>query len=262
MFSASHRGGSGPPLLLLHGFTDTWRTWELVLPELERHHEVLAPTLPGHAGGAPLPEPATDVALVDWIESVLDDAGWERPHVAGNSMGAYLGLLLAERERARSLVALAPAGGWAPGDDSYLDTLAFFEEMQRLARQAAPHADRIMASPNGRRSATQYITVRHAHLDSRLLADQLVGAAACDGAQTLIERGRRDGWRVDPERIRCPVRFVWGGDDRILEWPRTSALYRQQFPHAEWIELDGVGHCPQLDVPRETAQLILGLTAR
>ena len=30
--------------------------------------------------------------------------------------------------------------------------------------------------------------------------------------------------------------------------------------HADWVELDGVGHCPQLDVPLETAQLILGFT--
>lgn len=60
-FTPAHRGGAGPPLLLLHGFTDTWRTWELVLPALEREHEVLAPTLPGHAGGPDLPpEELTD----------------------------------------------------------------------------------------------------------------------------------------------------------------------------------------------------------
>ena len=53
-FTPSHRGGSGPPLVCLHGFTDTWRTWELVLPALERRYDVLAPTLPGHAGGPPL----------------------------------------------------------------------------------------------------------------------------------------------------------------------------------------------------------------
>jgi pimeloyl-ACP methyl ester carboxylesterase len=40
--------------VLVHGFTDTWRTWQLVLPALARHHDVLAPTLPGHAGGPPL----------------------------------------------------------------------------------------------------------------------------------------------------------------------------------------------------------------
>jgi len=50
-FTASHRGGAGTPMVCLHGFTGTWRVWELVLAQLERHHDVLAPTLPGHAGG-------------------------------------------------------------------------------------------------------------------------------------------------------------------------------------------------------------------
>jgi pimeloyl-ACP methyl ester carboxylesterase len=41
-FTAAHRAGSGSPLVCLHGFADTWRTWELVLPALERRHDVLA----------------------------------------------------------------------------------------------------------------------------------------------------------------------------------------------------------------------------
>ncbi len=57
MFTALHRGGGGEPMVLLHGFTDTWRTWELVLPTLEQHADVLAPTLLGHAGGPPIPGP-------------------------------------------------------------------------------------------------------------------------------------------------------------------------------------------------------------
>jgi pimeloyl-ACP methyl ester carboxylesterase len=43
-------------MVCLHGFTDTWRTWELVLDDLERSHDVLAPTLPGHAGGPASPD--------------------------------------------------------------------------------------------------------------------------------------------------------------------------------------------------------------
>jgi pimeloyl-ACP methyl ester carboxylesterase len=54
VFTPAHRGGAGPPLVCLHGFTGTWRVWELVLPALERRHEVPAPTLLGHAGGPPL----------------------------------------------------------------------------------------------------------------------------------------------------------------------------------------------------------------
>jgi pimeloyl-ACP methyl ester carboxylesterase len=58
------------------------------------------------------------------------------------------------------------------------------------------------------------------------------------------------------------VRIVWGSVDRLLPWPRAAARYREQWlPHADWVELDGVGHCPQLDVPLEAAQLILGFTA-
>jgi len=41
----------------------------------------------------------------------------------------------------------------------------------------------------------------------------------------------------------------------------AAARYRDELlPHADWVVLDGVGHCPQLDVPLETAELILGLT--
>lgn len=83
-FTPAHRGGTGPPLVLLHGFMDTWRTWQLVLPALERRHTVFAPTLPGHAGGPPLPEDLHRSVLVDAVETMMDDAGIATAHIAGN----------------------------------------------------------------------------------------------------------------------------------------------------------------------------------
>ncbi|WCB91454.1 hypothetical protein DSM104299_00125 [Baekduia alba] len=71
----------------------------------------------------------------------------------------------------------------------------------------------------------------------------------------------RQGWVLDSSAIACPLRFVWGADDRLLPWPRAAERYRRWFPTADWIELAGVGHAVQLDVPLEAAQLILGLTA-
>jgi pimeloyl-ACP methyl ester carboxylesterase len=55
---------------------------------------------------------------------------------------------------------------------------------------------------------------------------------------------------------------VWGTQDRVLPLPAAAVRFRDEWiPRADWVELEGVGHCPQLDVPLETAQLILGFTA-
>ena len=181
----AHRGGSGPPLVLLHGFLDSWRTWELVLPALERRHDVLAPTLAGHAGGPPLAGDIGERPVVDAVERTMDEAGFETAHIAGNSLGGYVALQLAARGRAESVVALP-----------------------------------------------------------------------------LIDRALHTGWSLDAGRIDCPVRIVWGTEDRLLPWPAAAARYREDWlPHADWVVLDGVGHCPQLDVPVETAALILGHTS-
>jgi pimeloyl-ACP methyl ester carboxylesterase len=88
-----------------------------------------------------------------------------------------------------------------------------------------------------------------------------IAMATCD-AEGLLEVARRDDWTLEAERITCPVRIVWGTADRLLPWPSAATRYREAWlPHADWIELDGVGHAVQLDVPLEAAQLILGFTA-
>jgi pimeloyl-ACP methyl ester carboxylesterase len=260
-FTPSYRGGSGPPMVCLHGFTDTWRTWELVLPALERHHEVLAPTLAGHAGGPPLADVVSDALLADAVERCMDDAGFDTAHLVGNSLGGYVALQLAARGRARTVVALAPAGGWARDDTSFRELLAFQAQLQAQVKAAAPQAAAILGSPQGRRRATEYITVNWEHIPVELLAHQLLGAASCAGAPALIEHALRSGWSIEAAAIECPVRIVWGTADRLLPWPAAAARMRTEWlPHADWVELDDVGHCPQLDVPLVTADLILGFT--
>jgi pimeloyl-ACP methyl ester carboxylesterase len=262
-FTPAHRGGSGPPLVCLHGFTDTWRTWELVLPALQRHHDVLAPTLAGHAGGPPLDLEASDAAVVDAVERAMDEAGFTTAHIVGNSLGGFIALQLAVRGRARSVVALAPAGGWGAGDDSFAETLApHFRRMQRQLKLIAPHAEATLATVQARRRATQFVAVNYEHIPAELLAHQLRGVVACDSADALIEHAVREGWQLDAQCISCPVRVIWGTADRLLPWPSAAARFSEDWlVQADWVELGGVGHCPQLDVPLETAQLILDFTS-
>jgi pimeloyl-ACP methyl ester carboxylesterase len=262
LFTPSHRGGQGPPLVLLHGFLESWRSWELVLPALERRHDVLAFTLPGHAGGPPLEGPATGAAVTDAVEAALDAAGLPAAHLAGNSLGGRLALELAARGRARSVVAFAPAGGWARDDGSFRELLADQRELHREARAAAPHAAALVATPEGRRRVSATVTERFEHIPADLLAHRIEAAAACRAAEAMVEEGLHGSWDLDAARIDVPVRIVWGTADRLLPWPSAAVRYRTQWlPQADWVVLDDVGHAPQLDVPLEAAELILGLTA-
>ena len=261
-FTPAHRGGSGTPLLCVHGFTDTWRTWELILPAIERRHEVLAPTLAGHAGGPTLGAEITPTTLPDALELAMDAAGFATAHIVGNSLGGFLALQLAARGRAESVVALAPAGGWARDDLSSRETLANFVTTQEQMKAAAPHADEIVSTPEGRRQATQSFTTNYEHIPAELIAHMMRGVAECAGALPLIDFALREGYQLDAASITCPVRIVWGTADQVLPWPSAAARYREEWlPHADWVELEGIDHCPQLDVPLETAQLILGFTA-
>src|SRR3954451_805233 len=253
------RGLSRTPLVLIHGFTDSPRTWELVRPALEQHHDVLAPALVGHAGGPPLGDrEVTRDLLPDALEQAMEEAGFETAHIVGNSLGGYFALQLAVRGRARSVVALAPAGGWAKGDESYKETLDFFPGLQEQVMAIAPHAERLLQTPEGKRRATLFTTVNYEHIPAELLAHQTRAVAACEGVRPMTEYAKREGYDLDAANIGCPVRIVWGTEDKLLPWPSAATRYREDWlPHADWVVLDGVGHSPQLDVPLESAQLIL-----
>src|SRR5947209_6005525 len=110
---AFDRTGKGEPLLLLHGTGSSRGVWKPVVPLLAREREVIALDLPGHGespvmpGIAPMP-----VGYAQVVAATLDRLGLETVEIAGNSMGGWTGLELAKLGRARSVVALGPAGLW------------------------------------------------------------------------------------------------------------------------------------------------------
>ena len=103
---------------------------------------------------------------------------------------------------------MAPAGGWAQGDDSYKDVLAWFTQQQSLLHQAAPYADQIDASDEGRRRATEFVTTNYEHIPAELVAHMISAGAGCAGADTMIENALHEGWPLDPAQITCPVRVI------------------------------------------------------
>ena len=259
-FTPSHRGGDGEPLLLLHGFTANWRTWEPLLPALEARHDVLAPTLAGHAGGPPLRPRARDQALADAVEAAMDEPAGRTPR--RRQLAGRLRRLSARRPWPRPVGRRTGAGRRLGGRRRGLPGQpAVFRTLQGLVREAAPYADQIISTPEGRRRATVDYAATDEHMSDDLIKSLMLGAAACEGAAaSRVRRARGLEHRRRTRHLPGALRLGDRGPDP--DAARAAVRYREEwFPTAEWIELDGGGHSPQLDRPRETAELILGLTA-
>ena len=257
----SHRGGQGEPLLCMHGITDTWRSWELLAPLLEPHHDLLAPTLLGHSGGRAI-QPDRSLRLPDLVDEAerdMDAAGFETAHLVGNSLGGWIVLELAARGRARTVTALAPAGGWEPGNPWIYPTLLDFVVTQRFLRLLGPRAAMLASRPGLRRLALYRLVSDPASIPAPLAAAMIRGAADCPALAPLLVETRTEGY-PDIGRIDCPVQIAWGTRDRILPLKHLSARLRRSIPNAEWIEIPGGGHLPQIDHPERTAELVLDLT--
>lgn len=260
-----HHGGRGTPLLLLHGFTDTWRAWTPLLAELERHHEVLAPTLPGHHGGDPWPsEVAMSVdATIDLIERRMDAAGWQTAHLAGSSYGGWLSLELARRGRARSVVGLCPAGGWEHGSKEADHVYGYFERTHRTMKLARPRMLAFIAKrPRLRKLALREVVAHPERVPARCALDMMEGAHGCAIVNEAIAMGRQEGSWSDLGPIDVPVRIAYGTRDWLIRWPSHYGRLRRLLPQAEFVPLEGCGHLPMWDDPQQVTRAILDVTTR
>ncbi len=259
-----HRGGSGEPMVLIHGFSGTGRMWEPVLDTLERSHDVLAVNLAGHVGGAELPAetPVSVDALVDAVERDLDAAGFETAHVVGNSLGGWIAFELANRGRARSVVALSPAGGWEAGTRAESRLQALFTRTYKLSKALIPRVDSLMRRPRLRRALLWQVAAHGERIPPATAAQMVRDSVECPVYSELMDAIMRDGPPQAFDSISCPVLLAWGTRDRIIPSPRYSQRLRELLPHAEWAVLPGLGHVPMSDDPALVARTITEFTAR
>lgn len=252
------------PLVLIHGFSGTPVLWEPIAPLLAERHELLAPVTAGHCGGATL---AVGVrcgiaALADDLEAQMDAAGIETAHVCGNSLGGWLALELAVRGRARSVVALAPAGGWEAGSSAEARLRRYFTRTHRVLGIAGPFAETFARRPGLRRLALRDVSAHPERYSARQALDIMRGAQDCPIYIDLMEAILRDGPPKAFEGIECPVRIVWGTADRVIPHRRYAQRLRDMIPAADYVELGGLGHCPMVDDPELVARTVLEVTDR
>ena len=89
--------GEGPPLFLIHGIGAARNTWAKALPVLTPHYTVITYDLRGH-GASPMPDGEFGLdELVNDLERVREQTGFETAHFAGHSLGGMIGPAYARR---------------------------------------------------------------------------------------------------------------------------------------------------------------------
>lgn len=254
-----HRGGSGEPLVLIHGIGSSWEAWLPVLPGLEAHHDVLAIDLPGFGDSSPLASGVqpTVAALTDAVERHLDAAGLERPHLAGNSLGGWIALELARRGRGHSVVALSPAGMWTSREAGY--ARAALRSTYAAARRLRPRAELLTRSAAGRVAVFSLVSSRPWRIEpdqARRALEALGGTDAFLDTLYHSISGRAEGL----DQIRVPVTVAWGSRDRLL-LPRQGPRFARAIPDATLRPLPGAGHVPMWDDPELVGRAIAEVTA-
>ena len=235
-------------LVLIHGLGGTLVTWRPVMDLLAAERDVIAVDLPGFGASDPLPAGRrhSAVEMGRALTEHLAGLGIERPHVAGNSLGAWTALEMAADGAAASVCAISPAGLWGgPLGPRRYDTRSAGRRMRPLIRA-------LLRTRRGRR-ALMGTTVGH---PDRLSADEAIAwtmswldAPAYDDAHERMRAlvfERRD-------EVTVPCTVAWGELDRLVRPPRPERVP----PGARVLRVPGWGHTPTRDDPQGVARLLL-----
>ncbi len=246
------RMGTGPPLALVHGLGGSLVVWEPVMELLAAQRDVIAVDLPGFGGSDPLPEgtPHSAVEMGRAITAHLRELGVERPHLGGNSLGAWATLEMAADGDAASVCAISPAGLWAEA----LGARAY--DSRSKARRFRPLLMAALRTRRGRKLLMRTTVGRPERLSGeeavRWMSSWL-DAPSYDDANAMM--------RATPferaAQVDVPVTIAWGEADRLVRPPRPERMP----PQTRYLVAPGWGHTPTRDDPEGGAKLLLESSA-
>jgi pimeloyl-ACP methyl ester carboxylesterase len=252
--------GSGEPILMLHPFLCSQAVWRTVADQLSDtgQYEVFAPTMVGHNGGARASSWFMDTAdLVDDVERRMDRLGWDTAHVVGNSLGGWVAFELERRGRARTLTAIAPAGGWSQHSPTKYETVLKFLAGGPALAAARLIGPRILDFPFVRRLATLPVSGPAdgpSHPDLVALVDD---ATHCTAYFQLLVKTLRLPGLLELASVAVPTQLVLCEKDRVFPTPRGNKYLIDNLPSdTKVVRLEGLGHIPMLEAPGRITELI------
>lgn len=257
-------GGSGAPLLLIHGWGMHGGIWGDVAERLAQHFPVLAVDLPGHGYSVDnrgkrqdTRYKAQDPVFPSGLEAIVDElsAQFSEPlTVCGWSMGGQIAMRWAMRnpQQVERLVLVSSTPCFAERDDWQFampqDTLLqFAADMEK--NHAATLRRFLGLQVRGSENERELLATMRASLSSRGEPDP---DALRDGLEILRDLDLRDAL---PE-LRQPALVIAGERDRLTP-PQASHYLAQAMPNARVVEIKGAAHAPFLSHSGEFVKHVL-----
>ncbi|MDT8440523.1 MAG: alpha/beta fold hydrolase [Desulfuromonadales bacterium] len=247
--------GSGPAVVLLHGFPLNRRMWQ---PQVEAlvtaGYRVVCPDLPGFGGSPVAPGQASMDAYADALVGLLDRLGIAQAVIGGMSMGGYVLLNLLERYRSRCAAALflvtRAAADDAAGRDKRSALAAEVEAGRPLV--VADAFVELLFAPQTAKERPELI----AEVRNWMAATPAAGLVA----GLLAMRARRD-YVARLGEFELPALVVGAELDRAVPVEHAQRL-AERLPHAELQIIPQAGHMANLEQPAAFNQALLTFLKR
>jgi pimeloyl-ACP methyl ester carboxylesterase len=263
---AFRRAGEGPPLVLIHGITNSSRSWEPAMRLLARDFDVIAPDLPGHGESARQRGDHSLGGHACVMRDLLHVLGVERATIVGHSLGGGVAMQFSYQFPAMvERLVLVGSGGLGREVSPLIRSAALpFAEQVLPLLTARPLVDGVTAVAGllGRVGLKPGADLAEISSGIASLGDTERRAAFVRTVRSVISPF---GQRVTAnDRLylaaETPTLIVWGDRDPII--PLQHGLdAHEQLPESRLEIFEGAGHFPQLDDPLRFAELLTEFVA-
>jgi pimeloyl-ACP methyl ester carboxylesterase len=247
VFDLAERGvPEGRPVLLLHGFPETHRSYDALAASLAASAtplRLLAPDQRGYSPGARPEDPAayTLAVLAGDALALLDASGVEQVDLVGHDWGAMVAWYLAARhpDRVRTLTAVS-----VPHPAAFADALRQSPRQREMSAyidlfRDSEKAARVLLEDDARRLRDVYRPLPESAFAPYLAA---LGEPAALTAALNWYRAMRLGDRAPVPAVEVPVVFVWSTGDLAISRDAAERCAEHVAGPYRYVELEGVSH--------------------
>ncbi len=242
-----------PLLVLLHGFGDSYTTWEGWVPDLKGRFHIIAPDFPGHGlTRAPAGYELSGAGLADLLDALAARLALPKFAVAGNSMGGGVAWEFAVRhpQRLNALILVDAAGFPNEGPPPAIP-LAFRILQYRLGRAILRNIDNRPLIDEGLKT-----DVYDKSVITPALVDRWAEFQRAPGHRAILMSFHPTAFGQASaavlHNIAVPTLILHGEADPLIE-PAAAQKFAAAIPGARLILYPHVGHLPQIEIPERSA---------